>query len=282
MPRLLALAVLLGLTVGAAAQEPPTGDDALRRRLKKAVDLSLARFVRELRAELHRAVDEAVDRGETNALTTLLDELAPGARPSPKPPRVVIEPEQLVMVDRVLRRLDRLRDKSGGDHPQVKQLEASVRELLGPVADVARAPWHKLGLTVAPVTDAFRKQHDLPPGSGLSIMRVEEHSWGAGLALLKGDALVACSGKPVGLGQPGSVQFARFLAAGTGRHMSLELIREGRRVARTVILPGGTDLLDEDPKALMEAMLRKAVKEVLSDDRVVRTPKKQGGDKKVP
>ncbi|NRA95602.1 MAG: hypothetical protein HRU14_05270 [Planctomycetes bacterium] len=280
MPRLLvSLAVLAALVF---TQEPPSKRDALRARLKKAVDQSLARFVRDLRVELHRAVDSAVDSGDPDAVADLLEELQSRGRPVQPKPKFVIEPAQLVMVDRVLRRLDRLRAVSGTGHPRFKQVESSVRELLGSAIDVPRAPWHKLGVSVAPVSDAFRARHGLAPGSGLSVVAVEAGSLGAAMRLHEGEAIIACGGKPVGLGQSGSVELARLLTV-SGRPLThLEVVgKDGQRSARALRLPGGMDLAEDDPKALLEAMLRKALDEVIPKGPVVVPPKKKGGDKEL-
>lgn len=281
---MLRVLVLLAVMVAAAlGQESPNKGDALRARLKKAVDRSLARFVRDLRAELHRAVDTAVDTGEPGAIADLLEELRLGDRLASAKPKIVIEPDQLVTVDRVLRRLDRLRDLAGPDHPKFKQIESSVRELLGPAIGVKRVPWHKLGLAVTPVSEAFRAKHDLPAGSGLSVVAVEVGSLGAAIQMNGGEVITACDGKPVGLGQSGSVALARALAVSDGRLIHLGVVgKDGRRSRRALPLPGRVDLLEDDPKALLEEMMRKALKEVIPKGPVVVPPKQKGSGKQLP
>ena len=276
MGRLLPLAVLVALG-GLAFGQEPAADEVLRRRLKPAVDRSLARFVRDLRAELHRIIDGAVDEGDPRAIARLLDDLEPARPPRPTPVALDISHERLPSVDRILRRLDQLRDLRAPDHPDLRRLEDTVRTLLGETMDAPRAPWHRIGLGVEPVSEVDRRRLELAPLSGLRVSRVDQSSPASVAGFRVGDLLVACDGKPVGLGQAGSVSASAGIARGV-----LTVVVDaghGRRLVRTVRLPAA---LEDDPKVLMEEMLRRAIREVIPKDPVVVPPSSKGQGKKRP
>jgi len=275
MPRNLALAlVLMAAAAGLPAQDPvgpsrPASDD-VRARLKKAVDRSLARFVRELRAELHRAIDETVADGSIEDLLRDLEgrNARPVvAKPGPAParPTVVLKGEELVRADRLLRSFDRLVDRAGSADPRVRDAATGLRAALGDdVFELSRMPWHVFGLSVKPVAEQVRAAWKWAPMEGLEVQAVDVGSAAERAGFKKGWVLVG-----TGIGRSGGLlkQMTTLSVIDVRVHKDLSPFPRGHgRAGETVRLKVPRALEGSpaiDSKALMEEMLRKAIRDVV-------------------
>ena len=281
MPRIFALTIFVlatGLQAQGPSKDPRPGED-VRDRLKRAVDRSLAKFVRDLRTELHRAIDEAAADGALDALIRDLDGRSPGGvdRPSPRisegrPRKVVLKGPEHGRADRLLRAFDRLVMTAGPADPRVKQMETDLRAALGAeVFSLKRVPWFAFGLEVEPVDqptrDRLGKQLGTPvasnPMAGLKITAVRSGSAAAKAGLEIGD-LIPMSG----LGSEDAASITRLLAA-SEKTISIIVQKEPPGVVQ-MRLPVPAGLAKRvlpspsgDSKALMDEMLRKAIRDLV-------------------
>lgn len=277
--------------VGDQPQIRPAATGDVRDRLKKAVDRSLAKFVRELRAELHRTIDEAVADGSLDELLRELDGgrlpspvgSPPGSAPSvlgkkaPPRPAVILEGKELDQADRLLRGFDRLIAKVGADDPRVKETEVSLRALLGDATfELPRVPWHAYGLEVFPVQAQVREANGLAPMEGLWVRSVQRGSTASAAGIKPGALLLN-----VGLGGRDTRRI-RDLVTDQKRIrvvVSDAVVAEGKALkTRVAIVPVPQSLAGAtDSKALMDDMLRRAIKDVVPKGGVV-IPRGGGGE----
>ncbi|MAG55563.1 MAG: hypothetical protein CMJ83_04655 [Planctomycetes bacterium] len=274
---LLAAVTLVGAL---SAQSPPSSSPAdLERRLKDAVDQRLATFVRELRAELHRAIEEAVAGPGAEKLDDVLSRLAGG--------KTVVAPKALAdLDDNTLRRVHRIRTRLaslqrqlGPGHAQVAAIRGMLREQVGALADAPIPDWSRLGIEVAPASGAFRTLYGLPPRVGFVVTGASSPGQPP-----VGTVLVGFSGEPLGAGTPGEARLAARLSAAGGAPIRFETVARGTRaqVPLTLVLKGAAVAIPDDPKTLIDEMLRKAIRDIVPPGGII-APGESGksGEKKL-
>jgi hypothetical protein len=306
-------AVVLLLTLAVAPSvcaQPDRQREQLRHELKERVDRALIAAMRSLRSELHAMIDEELDGATAWP--------PPGALGGGRASGSEVE-RALAVCEARLARLSRV---LGADDPRVQELAIELEALRGgrlPAATsllagvvVIPAPdevqgWAISGDPVRPAkpfevalsaaSKEFRARHLIPPGVGLRLDAVGERSLFAAAGLVAGDVLVYTTEGPIRGLQDLSEALSRLPA---GQDLRIQVIgeRSGRR--RFVSLPtasaeqarGGTAASEvpevpaiPDPKAMIDDMLRRAIRQVVPAEGgliVPAAPAEAGGEPSPP
>jgi hypothetical protein len=269
-----ALVLLVGTVTPIVGQER---NEELATRLKAAVDRSLDRFVLDLRKELHRTIDaayaESSDRSSKTGASVIsaagATTLIPPVRASDSPTSD-LDPAAREQVWRILQRLETLATSLGEDHAEVAGVRRSLEEDLGPLAGTPLIPWARVGLSVAPASDAFRTLHRLPDGVGFRVAAVDPAGPAALAGLREGDVIV-------GVGDQGALgplteaavrlgQGLRLAADPTDLRLHVVEGRAHRPDVRRMSFPPPPEL---SSKSIVEDHLRRALEKVLSGEGMI-------------
>ena len=196
------LLILAGFSepLWAQGQQDPARDAARAEELKRGIDRALARVLRDLRTELHRAVDDAFRGGESlEDLLLELDQLSLRAAPAsgsalPRQPAPTAA-ERLAAIDREMHRLGSVPARTPG-----KGVKPDTSEILPQSAD-----WTDLGMTLETASQILNPKEGQPVV--LKVASVARGSVAQDAGIRMGDRLefAPCKDLAVGRLQPSRV-----------------------------------------------------------------------------